>query len=212
MGNLVRKCCYLTAVVLFCFASSALANTISMELTAANGPGVIGVIGGPYTFTIGSASNQWAICDDFIDHISVGESWTATVNTSATLANTLFGNNPVKYDEAAWLALQELSVCQNGASCGDISVALWSIFDPSLSLTTSQQGWYDAAVAHATPGDLLSFEILTPYPRMGVGNGEPQEFLYQTPETPTSVLLGAGVLGLLALTVVFRRGMVQTAH
>jgi hypothetical protein len=178
-----------------------------------------------------------AICDDFADEVTGGEHWIATVNTSSTLSSTLWANGQPsttyipEYDEATWLASQLLnptSACKYSGEqtcAGDISYAIWAIFDPTalnnLLPKTSPDyenavWWMSQAASNGVPPssgiDLHGFEILTPSPNVGPGNGGPQEFLYQTPEAPTSVLLGAGVLGLLALIVVFRRGMVQTAH
>jgi hypothetical protein len=181
-----------------------------------------------------------AICDDFADEISSGQQWTATVNTYQTLNSTLWVNDPytttpytTAYEEATYLALQLLNpspTCgYSGGNCvADISYAIWGIFYPSalnkLGPPTSPDyenavWWESQAALYGASGNLKGFEILTPDPNVGPGNGGPQEFLVYnpsvsptvvpTPEPPTSVLLGVGVLGL--LVGVYRRGETGTS-
>jgi hypothetical protein len=181
-----------------------------------------------------------AICDDYADEIYVGETWTATVNSLSTpSAGLKWGtqaNYATEYEEAAWLGNQLLNstpTCPNAGNCDvAISYAIWGVFYPAAlsgldpnDLANANAMTTDAATAIGLlpAGDLSGFEILTPvsgsYPS---GDGLPQEFLYfnpdpnpnvgrRVPEAPTAVLLGGGVLGLLALFVAFRRGKVRTA-
>ncbi|MGD1102095.1 MAG: hypothetical protein ABSA59_08505 [Terriglobia bacterium] len=243
MGNLIRKYWYLTAVALLCFASSALADTVNVTYTGPGGNNLGGVYVYPYNLSINGAPSTPAICDDFVDDIYGGESWTAKLNTfsAVTSDSTLWGDNPSGYEEATWLAAQlfhQTVPCPTGGNCqADINYAIWAIFYPAAlgNLNSDPTNyanavwWEGQAVANGQTGGLHGFEILTPDPNDGPGKGGPQEFLYSsppvtpltppltpldptsTPEAPTSVLLGAGVLALLALMVVFRRGQVRTA-
>ena len=240
MGNLVRKCCYLTAVALLCFASSALAETVPMTLqgTVYNNTALGGVYISPYPFQI-NGTDKVAICDDFTDDIVVGETWSADVITpgaSGWLSSTMW-KNATDYEEAAYLAAQLLnqttSCTLTSQSCaGDYSYAIWAIFDPGALGNLSGNDLTNASALIAAAktavndstnpiGYLSGFQILTPissgtcgFPPVACGSNSPQEFMVDppvVPEPPTSVLLGGGVLGLIALFVAFRRGKVRTA-
>jgi hypothetical protein len=236
MRNLIRKCWYLTAVALLCFAAGAFAqNTANMALTSAGSNVLNGVFVGPYTATIGNTTGVQVICDDWADSSYIGETWTAYVNTLQPLSNpseTKWGNNQLLYDQAAWLVTKMLSpgtTCPNTGNCvGDISYALWELtycsvyscpspttaHTPFASLSgndlTNAQWWLSQAqgmtLASFTPGEFANFTIYTP-----LNGGPPQEFL-RVPESPAAVLLGVDLLALVGLIVVFRRRMVRAAN
>lgn len=69
---------------------------------------------------------------------------------------------------------------------------------------TWAMGQLNNAISTNSLGGAYSFEILTP-----TQAGAAQEFLVQTPESSTTVMLGADMLGLLALAYFFRRRVLQ---
>jgi len=247
MGIHIRRVGRLAAiVVLFNLAPAALAQTsVSMTLTSAGSNILNGVYVNPYTANINGVSTT-VICDDYADESGINESWTATVTNFSNLSNT---RNTTKwgltsaqqtqdYEEAAWLTLQLLNpntTCPNtNADCtGDISYAIWQIFDSSAfgALGTSSptnynllnaQYWLGLAQSEynnhqLSLGEFSNFLVYSP-----TGNYQncpttpctpPQEFFSITAsESPTLVMLGTDLLGLLALIVVLRRRRVYTAN
>jgi hypothetical protein len=234
--NLVRKFWYLMAVALLCFASSAVANTMTLKGTPSGNLG--GVYTSPYEFTVNGTPGLLLICDDFSDEITVGETWSFNVNTWSTLSNTLWAakgapNLATQYEEATWLALQLLNpsatwntFCTNagGFCAGDISYAIWAVFDPAAlnNLTPGSAdyenalNWVNANASLWDTGGLHGFEILTPACLSNIpscpGGALPQEFLEfdAAPEASTAALLGPGLFGLLSLIFVSWR-KVRTA-
>lgn len=79
------------AAAFFGVMPSASANGGSVKLTSARSTVLGNEYVGPYTATINGVSTL-IVCDDFADQNSVGESWTATVNTLATLTGSKGGN------------------------------------------------------------------------------------------------------------------------
>lgn len=78
---------------------------------------------------------------------------------------------------------------------GSINRAIWKIFDPNIDPGSAYDQDVEAWLNKAETADLSKvnfsgIEILTPI------NGEHQEFLYDTPEPSTMLLLGSGILGL----------------
>lgn len=188
----------LLAAALF-FVSSAKADTVSVTLTGVSG-GVQGsVYTSPYYATVGNISNVPIVCDDYAHQVYLYESWTASVSTFADLSNARFWQGTqsatVKlYDEAAYL-FNELYL-QPGQT-GDISFALWAVFDASQ--VESSAGWNSKAawwLASAqkqayTPGEFSNFRVLTP-----ISPTSPQEYLVRTPEPSTVLLLCSGLFAI----------------
>jgi len=190
--------------------SSVKADTVSVTLTGVSG-GVQGnVYTSPYYATVGTAANVPIVCDDYAHSVYLGESWTASVSTFADLSNARFWQGTQAatlqlYDEAAYL-FNELYLQPSQA--GNISFALWAIFDPSqVKISagwttggnavnpTSAAGWLVNAQSQIyTAGEFSNFEVLTP-----ISPTSPQEYLVRTPEPSTVLLLGIGVLAMFAL-------------
>jgi hypothetical protein len=209
---------FIVLAVALSLASSAKADTVSITLTGVSG-GVQGnVYTSPYYATIGNTANVPIVCDDYSHDVYIGESWIASVSTFADLSNTRFGNqaNALQlYDEAAYL-FNALS--QVPSQIGNISFALWAIFDPSDVTTsagwttggnainpTSAAGWLANAQGQTyTAGEFSNFEVLTPCTQSSQGlvcpstlSTSPQEYLVRTPEPSTVLLLGIGLLAVL---------------
>lgn len=229
--------------VLLYFGLSAFAGTASMTLTSPGNDIMGSVYVNPYIATINGVSNQ-VICDDFVDDTYLNESWTATTHKFSDLGATM--NTSVKwnsstdsaittaaqqlqlYDEAAWLTLQLLSA-PNPTVQGEISYAIWGVFDPpavsswlksfSTAYANAAQGWINTAAAQTyTPGEFSNFTIYTPAASPAPtcsGHpcstpGLPQEFLVVTmSEPPLPVLLGLNLMAVLALIFLLRRRLAR---
>ena len=164
-----------------------------------NGPGGE-VYAYPYVFTLNGQANVDMMCDDYADEIYIGENWQANLQTASQAAASNYmgvgGNVLGDYNEAAWLYTQ-----LNGSNDVAINAAIWSIFDPSVTpdLNSQENGLLTAAAGYSgvtTAG--VEFET----PILGTqttGDGRPQQFIVATPESPTSLMLGADLLGMLAL-------------
>ena len=215
--------------ILLGMAISALplrADTL-ITLTGAGAGNVLdGVYTSPYTGTVGGVANTPIICDDFADDSYIGESWSATVSTVASLAGNVKwaseANAQQNYEIAAWLA-EDLLSTSNKTATEDISFAIWLALDPNVATylssdpgtLTAAQGWITAAENAITTDDLTAADfanvlVYTPVAGTAVNcNGEPcpenspQEFLVVDAPEPGSILLLA--LGLVALAAFARR-------
>jgi hypothetical protein len=220
---------------------------VSMKLMNAGASYVMGgVYTSPYGVSINDGAPTMLICDDFTTDINLGQTWTAIVTT---LDELQAGTNPsgtpkftdvAKYATAALLAAQLMALPNlASAAAGELSYALWNIFDPGLlgnpqhnpygSLTPTQLnaalGYYNAAVAAVAAitsngnvdlskltfnGQLIKLTIYTPKPLTAS-----QEFLKVTlvPMVEAALLsmLAVDLLAGVALIVGFGRRKPRTA-
>jgi hypothetical protein len=221
-------------------AIGAWAQTDTLTLDNAGANYVMGgVYTSPYGISINGSAPVQLICDDFTTDISVGQSWTATVTTFAAIES---GTNPPdtpkftpadiqKYATVAVLAA-ELESLTNLASvqAGEISYALWDVFDPTLlNSTTNPYGTItsgelsaaqnyltgaEALVAGATTAGIVNLSqisidgnaiegmtIYTPNPKSAS-----QEFVtVNVAEPPSLAVFGLDLLGLGGLMLFARR-------
>jgi hypothetical protein len=198
-----------------------------------------GVYTSPYGISINGGSPVQLICDDFTTDISVGQTWTATVTTFAAIEA---GTNPLgtpkftpvdiqNYATVAVLAAELMSLTNlASAQAGEISYALWDLFDPTLLTSTTNpygtitSGELSAAqayltgaqelVAGATTAGIVNLSqisidgnsiegmtIYTPNPKSAA-----QEFItVNVAEPPSLAVFGLDLLGLGGLMLFARR-------
>ena len=147
-------------------------------------------------------------------------------STGTTLYGTQFGATvaTADYDVAAYLASELLTPNISATAQTDLQYAIWYLFDPT-QVTSYLAGFgstysgllaaaqADVATAIAAEGDpnaaltaaeLAQFTIYTPTNVTSCPNGAgqcklPQEFIVQTPEPSTLLLLGAGLCFLMVM-------------
>jgi len=143
-------------VLCACFAVGASAQQVTLDMTQVNpqsyavyGDGG-GVFTSPYTFSVtaGGITTPSILlsCDDFMDDVFTGESWTANVtslqnnilgeaspNTTVYFDTASVANQEQQYSEVAFLAADlMLWGSANGygnQKAAEYSFAIWSIFD-----------------------------------------------------------------------------------
>jgi hypothetical protein len=145
MKRSVRR--FWPAVLLFVsFLAPSTFAQVNVNVTSAGGFGYDGVYISPYYATIGTATNQTVICDDFADETYLNTSWKGTItqfsNLASNLGSTVWGSWELSqgnststimqwYDEAAWLAQGLLSQPKNSLNQAYYSYAEWAVFDPN---------------------------------------------------------------------------------
>lgn len=176
-------------------------------------------------FTASNSSPALIICDDFLTDVNTGLIWQATVTNMSALTGLDTPLGSLKFDTSglsaseeaalqqknymavAWLAEQLIDVNQNTAAgqqeAGELSYAIWGIFDPNAlsdisgtdlsAADTDITDAFDETLAD-TPSDFSNVNIYTPYP----GKDESQEYLVVSPAPPVPE---PGTLGLLGLGV-----------
>ena len=187
----------LLAVVAFILSAPvANADGVQVTLTGVSGGSANGVDTSPYYGTVGTQTGVPIVCDDYWHEVYIGESWMANVNTFSTLSQARFQGATaaatlLMYEEAAFLVEQ---LGSNPLAANDISFAIWSIFSSGVPATVNSAAWLTLAQDQTyTPGEFSSFEILTP---TDSSPGSAQEYIVNTPEPASMLLLGSGLLAL----------------
>jgi hypothetical protein len=160
-------------------------------------------------------------CDDIINEVTFGQQWWANVTNLGTAVNTtnfsqtrygsvagsaVLSNPALAYEEAAWLTTQFAS---NPGDLVNLQYALWDIMNPGArgNGNSDVQYWLMMAGKYYGTIDLSHFEIVTNCGPLTL-TGQVQEFIVQTPEPGTLVLLICGMLALCARLM--RRGQLTT--
>ena len=170
----------------------------------------------PYYGTMGGQTVT-LFCDDILNEITFGQSWSANVTNLSTAVNTnnfsqtrygsvagslVLSNPALAYEEAAWLTTQFAS---NPGDLVNLQYALWDIMNPGVrgNGNSDVANWLLLASEDYGTINLSNFEIVTNVGPLTL-TGQEQEFIVQTPEPGTLVLL---ICGMLALCVgLMRRG------
>ncbi len=185
---------FILTTVLLLTSLPVAADRIDVQFVGVGGQNQNGFYTYPYYLRLNNGSSTSAICDDFYDNISVGDMWQAhmTELSSGDVSKTMFGNLQL-YQEAAYL-LEHIN-SNNPDQWGNINWAIWKIFDPNIDPGAGNEDgvnyWLtQAQTADLSKVDFSGIEILTP--------NQPgyQEFLIDTPEPSTMVLMGSSLIGL----------------
>src|SRR3984893_15944224 len=203
-------------------------GTTNMEFTGVNGAnnGVYYV--SPYTgiMNYGTSSAQTVVlfCDDINNEVSFNQVWNANVTglASGNFSNTRYGNGSVNphlggvnpqtlYEEAAWLVTQFASHSGDYVS---LQYALWDLMTPGAEATnfanadcTTVAQWLALAAANYGQINPANFMIITNTGTLAY-TGQVQEFIVQTPEPATAILL---LIGIVSMFLLFRRSQQQSA-
>ena len=203
-------------------------STTTLEFTGVNGAnnGVYYV--SPYTATLnyGTSSAQAVVlfCDDINNEVSMDQVWNANITSlaSGNFSNTRYGNGSVNshlgsmspqilYEEAAWLVTQFSSHSGDYVS---LQYALWDLMTPGAEPTnfagadgTTVERWLALAAANYGQINPANFVIATNTGTLAY-TGQVQEFIVQTPEPATGVLL---LFGVISMFLLFRRSQQLSA-
>jgi hypothetical protein len=196
-------------------------GTTTMQFTGVNGANDGHYYVSPYSGIINygtsNAQTVGLFCDDINNDVSFGQIWTANVTNLASgdLSNTRYGSstNPYFSNPAAALMLYEQGawlVSQFGSHTSDyvsLQYALWDLMSPGAEPTNyagadgiQVSQWLTWAAANYGQINPANFGIITNVGPLSY-KGQVQEFIVQTPEPATVVLLliGIGAMFLLAL-------------
>jgi hypothetical protein len=208
MRNFLAKPIRTAVFLLPCLAIGIWAQSTDTLQLVGVGPGnqMGGVYTSPYQVSVDGTTVP-LICDDFTTDISIGQTWTAIPTTFAAIqAGTNPGGTPKfttseiqSYATIAVLAAELLTLPDNSSyseQLGEISYALWGVFDTVLLNSTSNpygsisgtelsaaQGYLAGAqtlVAGATSNGVIDLS------KISIGGSSIQGMTIYTPDPKTS--------------------------
>jgi hypothetical protein len=205
-------------------------STTQMMFTGVNGAnnGVyyVSPYAGIMNYKTPSAQTVVLFCDDINNEVSWNQVWDANVTSlaSGNFSNTRYGNGNVNpnlvvmninpqtlYEQAAWLVTQFASHPGDYVS---LQYALWDLMTPNAEPLnfanadgTTVAQWLDLAAANYGQINPANFMIITNTGTLAY-TGQVQEFIVQTPEPATAVLL---LIGVVSMFLLIRRSQQQSA-
>lgn len=145
-------------LVLLC-AASAFAGSVSVQFVNPGNITMGGVYVGPYTISV-NGQNTSVICDDAVNEVYSGETWTANTSTIAgglggakwtgiTIGAGVDGNASQvtlsqlqEYEAVQYLGQLMINNLSNHTTVGEIQWAIWDLTDPGLiNQTTGNEKW-----------------------------------------------------------------------
>jgi PEP-CTERM motif len=150
----------------------------------------------PYELSVNGVTIS-ADCYDFFNTITVGETWTANVDTLAqAVATGMFSGNPGALQGYELIAVLSRLAALTPQNDIDLQEAMWNVFDPgAFSISSGMASDLSIADAEMPTFDFNSVEFIEPTQGEAV-----QPFVVSnTPEPASLLLLVTGLLGLVLI-------------
>jgi len=173
----------------------AVAGVVTMQFNGTpTGNNYSGVSSYPYDLSVNGGANQWMMCLGYVEHISGGETWKATM---ASVGSLDLSTHLQDY-EAAFLF--QMAVAGHGAD-SNVNAAAWWILEGVPSLSPGAEALVLLAQGQTyKQGEFADVALYSAIPGSESGSlGTAQDFLGTTPEPGTLALLGSGVIGVSSL-------------